>query len=63
MNELMIVLETGHLYYKTESESAEVAYREFENVCDNAGINIDNLPIIEAILRDEEGYDIDTFTV
>ena len=52
MNELMIVLEGGnYIYYKTKLNKAWDALREFEWSCESVGINIDNVGITSAELR------------
>ncbi len=64
MNELMIVLKSGGgwLYFKTNQIAADKAFTEFEESCENIGINIDNLEFNYAELRDPNGLAIDTKT-
>ncbi len=64
MNELMIVLKSGGwMYFKTEENTADKAFTKFEEACENAGINIDNLEIKIAKLRDKDEKDIDELKI
>ena len=63
MNELRLNIGCGAwLYFPTDQQSAVEAMREFETVCEKNGINTDNLEITSAILRDENGKDISTWS-
>lgn len=56
MNELMISIIGGSwIYYKTKQDNADKALTEFSELCDNSGINIDNLEIESYELRDVDG--------
>lgn len=64
MNELMILLKSGGwMYFKTNQNVADKAFTEFQETCENAGINIDNLEIKLATLRNEESVDIDEMKI
>ena len=60
-NELMINFfgHSGYIYFLTDAMMAKDAFREYENACAMAGINIDNMRPSSAWLRDENGVDID----
>ena len=60
-NELMIVYGENWIYFKTDAETADKAYGEYVSVCENNGINIDNMQPTQIILRDENYNDIDSF--
>ncbi len=62
MNELMIVLKAGGgwLYFNTNQVTADKAFTEFEESCENTGINTDNLEFNYAELRDSNGLAIDS---
>lgn len=63
MNELMIKLNgAGWLYFKTDNTTADKALSEFEKTCENARINIDNIDIAYAELRDSHDLVIDSYT-
>ena len=57
--ELVVWFESGYIYFKTKQPTAKKAAMEFDDVCQKAGINIDNLPYSEAVLRNPEGAEID----
>lgn len=62
MNELMISFVGGnYLYYKTLWGNAVDAIKDFYSDCNSLSINIDNMRIVGAVLRDEEGNDIDLY--
>lgn len=58
-NELMIIFESGWLYYKTTASTARLGLQDFEKTCEMNGINLDNMDIYEVKLRDSEYNDID----
>ncbi len=61
MNEIKIEFgKAGYIYYKTDEDTAVWAVDEALNCMKNNGINVDNLNPIAAILRDENGNDIDS---
>ena len=60
MNELMITTRAGHIYFETEKGTAENAFMDFERVCYDNGINIDNFLVMGATLRDSNYNDIDS---
>lgn len=61
MNELMAVFgDASWVYWKTDETNCEDAIEELFCVMKNNGINIDNLVVIEAALRDENYDNIDT---
>ena len=61
MNELMIILRGGsYLYFKTAYRQADKAFDDFLEACEIARINVDNLDFFEAVLRNEDGKDIDS---
>ena len=63
MNELMITLKNnGFIYYTTNESKAIIAFHEFLQRCD-PDINLDNIPFDKAILRDQDGHDIDTWEI
>ena len=49
--ELMILLDEGWMYYKTNQETANEAYHEFLRKCDEIELNLDNVRIFEVVLR------------
>lgn len=60
MNELMIVLEGGQwIYFSTNQATADKAFQAFNEACDSIGLNLDNVDVRKAILRDSEGRVID----
>ncbi len=63
MNELMIVLEGGQwIYFPTEEEKADVAFKEFCEKSEMLGINYDNLKFDHIVLRDPKYKDIDSLS-
>ena len=62
--ELAIWCSTGSLiYYKTSCRTANAALIEFYRVCAKNDINIDNIFIEKATLRDQNDNDVDEITV
>jgi len=59
MNELAIFLKDSHIYFMTDKTNVDMAYSDFEDACNSVGINIDNLSVVECILRDKNGEDIE----
>ena len=63
MNEVKIEFgKAWYIYYKTDEDTADWAVDEALNCMKNNGINVDNLNPVAAILRDENGNDIDSVT-
>lgn len=59
MNELMIVFKGGnYLYYKTHISNLKHALEDFRIRCEVNNINIDNMNIEKAVLRDANGKKI-----
>lgn len=60
MNELMIVLgDYNWIYFPTAETTADSAFKAFCKTCDTVSINIDNMTVIQLLLRDANGKDID----
>ena len=60
MNELMVVIGGSQwAYFRTKQTAADKAFSEFCEQCDNIGLNIDNVTVTKAVLRNESGDDID----
>lgn len=59
MNEMMIILKDGWIYFPTKQTDARLAFDEFEAACNSVGINIDNINFCKVVIRDADGYDID----
>ena len=56
MNRLKIEFSNeGYIYFKTEEKSIGKAFNHWRKACDNAGIDIDNIVITEAVLLDANG--------
>ena len=51
MNELMITLGGNWIYFDTNCDDAEIAYKEFQSTCENVGINVDNIKPDSVVLR------------
>ncbi len=47
-------------YFKTDKDTAKLAYKEYVTVCEEAGINIDNMNPSKIVLRDKNYVDIDS---
>ena len=63
MNELMILFDGSQwIYFKTPAAAVDKAYQCFEETCSSADINIDNMLVRSAILRDSHGSVIDTLS-
>lgn len=61
MNELMVILRGGdYLYFKTACKQADKAFDDFLEACEAVRINVDNIDFFEAVLRSEDGKDIDS---
>ena len=64
MNELMIIFTSGdYIYFKTDQKTADKAFDEFLEVCENANINIDNMNFAKCELRNKEQETIDIFNI
>lgn len=63
MNELLVSYGKNWLYFKTGQFTADKAYQEYEEMCENAGINIDNMKPVLIVLRDKDQNDIDRLNV
>ena len=60
--ELMITLDavpSQWIYCMTFETSADSALKEYQKKCRAIGINLDNIQIMEAVLRDEHGNEMD----
>ena len=56
MNELIVTFEGQQwIYFKTDAQTVDKGLQEFEETCDNAGINLDNMNIFTVTLQDSEG--------
>ena len=56
MNELMITISgTNWIYFKTQATTAKAGFADFEAKCQSVGIDISNINIESAVLRDEHG--------
>lgn len=63
MNELMIVIDGNQwIYFKTNEDVADKALARFLEVTTNAEINLDNVHILRAELRNEDGEIISVFS-
>ena len=61
MNELMITFDSvGWLYFKTSKDTASKAFDDFCELCEQMGINIDNMVVKELVLRNSEMDDVDS---
>lgn len=59
-NELMITFfGGGYVYFSTNAADVNTALERFKIVCERNGINIDNMKIVSATLRDEFAGDIE----
>lgn len=61
-NELMIVLDCSParwIYFKTHETTLKEALGDFYSVCELSGINMDNAPIKNAVLRNDRDVAID----
>ncbi len=62
MNELMITfMGGGWIYFKTDQEKADKAFDEFLRICEDSGMNMDNMDFAKCELRSEEKGMIDVF--
>lgn len=57
--ELMLTVQ-GYVYFKTNARTVKDAMQAFYNTANSAEINIDNLVPGTAVLRDDDGNDVDT---
>ena len=57
-NELIIAFAGGpYLYFKTDKTDTKEAFTDFQEACEQAGINIDNMSVKNCILRDAKTYE------
>ena len=64
MNELMITfMNGGYIYYKTDQVKADKAFDEFLRICEEAGMNLDNMFWDKAVLRNDTQGNIDTYII
>ncbi len=64
MNELMIILQGNPvqwIYFKTNHQNVEDALEAFYRRCDSVGINMDNVKILAAVLRNKDEVDIEQY--
>lgn len=57
--ELMLTVQ-GYVYFKTNARTVKDAMHDFYGTANSAEINIDNLVPGTAVLRDDDGNDVDT---
>lgn len=60
MNELMAVVgDQSWIYWNTDEENCELAIEELFRTMENNNINVDNVTVTRAELRDKNGITID----
>jgi len=60
--ELMICFgEGGYLYYNTLNSNIKDAMKDWYKAMDHAYMNVDNMEITSAVLRDPDGNDVDEY--
>jgi len=60
--ELMICFgEGGYLYYNTLKSNIKDAMKDWYKAMDHAYMNVDNMEITSAVLRDPDGNDVDEY--
>ena len=59
--EMMVDLEGGWLYFKTNAKTAKAGYDRLLEAFEDAGIDVSNIEFGSCELRDEDGDTIDEF--